>query len=102
MFVSAKEILKPYIQYSNLQNKLYFKEAWGVKLAGWLNLGCIQYIKIYIYVYIYIYILTLYICITYIYIFLYIYIHVYIRYTAPSGYRYEIQRALAPESKDKI
>ena len=38
----------------------------------------------------------------YIYIFLYIYIHVYIRYTAPSGYRYEIRPALASESKDKI
>ena len=80
MFVSAKEILKPYIQYSNLQNKLYFKEAWGVKLAGWLNLGCIQYIKIYIYVYIYIYIyiFSLYIYVLHIYIFLYIYIFMYI------------------------
>ena len=102
MFVSAKEILKPYIQYSNLQNKLYFKEAWGVKLAGWLNLGCIQYIKIYIYVYIYIYSHFIYMYYIYIYIFLYIYIHVYIRYTAPSGYRYEIRPALASESKDKI
>ena len=89
MFISAKEILKLYIQYSNLQNKLYFKEAWESKLAGWLSLGCIQYIKIYICIYIYIF--SLYIYVLYIYIYdIYIYIHVYIRYTAPSGYHYEI------------
>ena len=110
MFVSAKETLNLYIEYSNLQNKLYFKEAWESKLAGWLGLGCIQYIKIHIYI------LTLYLSIIYIiyysdvlymymfiniyiYIFMciyYIYIHVYIlfiypciyiRYIAPSSYR---------------
>ena len=53
--------------------------------------------------YIYIYIFSLYIYVLYIYIYdIYIYIHVYIRYTAPSGYHYEIWPALAPESKDKI
>ena len=31
-----------------------------------------------------------------------IYIYIYIRFIAPSGYRYEIQPALAPESKDRV
>ena len=80
MFISAKETLNLYIEYSNLQNKLYFKEAWESKLAGWLGLGCIQYIKIHIYI------LTLYLSIIYIiyysdvlymYMFINIYIYIY-------------------------
>ena len=31
-----------------------------------------------------------------------IYIYIYIRFIAPSGYHYEIQPALAPESKDRV
>ena len=78
MFVPAKETLNLYHEYSNLQNKLYIKEAWESKLAGWLRIGCIQYIKIYIYI------LTLYICITYaLYysdiLYVYVYVYIYVR-----------------------
>ena len=77
MFVSRKETLNLNIEYSNLQNKLYFKEAWELKLAHWLGLGCMQYIKINIYI------PTFHICIMYIIyysdiLYMYVYVCIYI------------------------
>ena len=38
----------------------------------------------------------------YIYVCICVCIYIYIRFIAPSGYRYEIQPALAPESKGRV
>ena len=48
------------------------------------------------------YIIQIYYICTYMYVYVCVYIYIYIRFIAPSGYRYEIQPALAPESKDRV
>ena len=55
----------------------------------------------YIYYILFRYIIYVHICM-YMCVYIYIYIYIYIRFIAPSGYRYEIQPALAPESKDRV
>ena len=48
------------------------------------------------------YILFRYIIYVHICMYMCVYIYIYIRFIATSGYRYEIQPALAPESKDRV
>ena len=48
------------------------------------------------------YIIQIYYICTYMYVYVCVYIYIYIRFIAPSGYRYEIQPALAREQGQSL